>query len=71
MKTNLKTVAEVADMLGLTHGRVRQICRKYELGRILGHDRLLAPADIRAIKSRPDGRRKKTFSKSAKSRHAT
>src|SRR5690349_15379086 len=45
--SNLKTVQQVAEMLSLTDGRIRQICRAHNIGMRIGHNRLLTPSDIR------------------------
>jgi hypothetical protein len=49
--TNLKTVQQVAELLELTPGRIRQICLRHDIGTRLGRDRLLTPADVRRVKA--------------------
>lgn len=54
------SVQQVAKQLGLTDGRIRQICREYEIGVLLGRDRVLTEADVNRIKNLPDRRKKMT-----------
>jgi hypothetical protein len=53
----LFTVTDVARLLEITPGRVRQICRELELGQVFGKTRLLTVGDVAKIRSRGDGRR--------------
>ena len=46
----LYTTKQVADALGITTGRVRQIARKFEIGRWVGSMRLYTDADVAAIR---------------------
>lgn len=55
---NLYTVADVADQLGLTPGRIRQICREHNIGQVFGRDRLMDENDVKRIKNLPDRRKK-------------
>ena len=54
------SVQQVAEQLGLTDGRIRQICREYEIGVLLGRDRVLTAEDVNKIKNLPDRRKKIT-----------
>jgi hypothetical protein len=54
----LFSVQQVAEQLGVTDGRIRQICREHEIGVLLGRDRVLTPDDVRKIKNLPDRRKK-------------
>jgi hypothetical protein len=54
------SVQQVAEQLGLTDGRIRQICREYEIGVLLGRDRVLTVEDVNKIKNLPDRRKKIT-----------
>lgn len=60
LQQNLWTVTEVADELGVTTGRVRQICRAHGIGEILGKTRVLTDADVDRIRNLPDRRRRKS-----------
>lgn len=57
LKEKIHTVTEVAKLLGITTGRVRQICREKEIGQIIGKTRILTDKDIKEIESRPDRRK--------------
>jgi hypothetical protein len=50
------TVSEVARLLEITTGRVRQICRELMIGEVKGKTRLLTVEDIQHIEKRPDRR---------------
>jgi hypothetical protein len=50
------TVSEVARLLEITTGRVRQICRELNIGEVKGKTRLLTVEDIQHIEKRPDRR---------------
>lgn len=63
-RTQLKTVKDAAEIVGLTEARIRQICQAHEIGTKIGRDRLLTAADVRRIRSIPDGRTKKARPKS-------
>lgn len=50
----MQTLHELADEMGLSHGRLRQLCRAAKIqGVMVGTTRLLAPADVRKIKAFP------------------
>lgn len=55
---NVYTVSDVAEMLGLTTGRIRQICREFNIGQLVGRDRLMDENDVKRIKNLPDRRKK-------------
>lgn len=55
---NLYTVADVAEQLGLTPGRIRQICREHNIGQVLGGARLMDEDDVKRIENLPDRRKK-------------
>jgi len=55
---NLYTVADVAEILGLTPGRIRQICREFQIGQVIGGARLMDEDDLKRIKNVPDRRKK-------------
>lgn len=57
-REKLHTVSEVADILGVTSGRIRQICREYELGEVFARTRLLTESELEAIREIPDRRTK-------------
>lgn len=46
------TTEQVADALGITTGRVRQLARKYNLGTMVGRGRLYSPEDVEAMRAR-------------------
>ena len=48
----LYTTKQVADALGITTGRVRQLARALSLGRWVGSVRLFTDADIEVMRSR-------------------
>ena len=52
----LFTTTEVANLLRLTPGRVRQICREFSIGIVTGPTRVLTAEDIKKIEDRPDRR---------------
>ena len=56
----LFTTSEVANLLGVTPGRVRQICLELELGTKSGRDRFLTTEEIETMRGhqRPAGRPK-------------
>lgn len=56
IREKLFTVNDVARLLEVTPGRVRQICREREIGEVIGTTRLLTAEDIKTIEQRPDGR---------------
>lgn len=49
--TEIKTVSEAAAELGLTPGRIRQICLAHGIGEIHGTIRVLTQEDIRQIQA--------------------
>ena len=50
----LKTMTAVAEEMGLTVGRMSQLCKEHGIvGRKLGTARLLGPAEIRKLKQAP------------------
>lgn len=51
--TPFKTTQEVAEILGVTDSRIRQLCREYELGQIVGGTRVLYKSDIKKICETP------------------
>ena len=57
IKEKFHTVTEAAEALGITSGRVRQICRELEIGTVAGKTRLLSENDLRTIQDRPDRRK--------------
>ena len=48
----LYTTKQVADALGITTGRVRQLARKLNLGRWVGSVRLYSDADLAILRAR-------------------
>lgn len=48
----LYTTKQVADALGVTTGRIRQLARELELGRWVGSVRLYSDADVDAMRAR-------------------
>lgn len=56
----LFSVQQVAEELGITDRRVRQICAEHEIGVMLGRDRVLTDDDLRRIKNLPDRRKKQS-----------
>ena len=48
----LYTTKQVADALGITTGRVRQLARALKLGRWVGSVRLYTEADVDALRNR-------------------
>jgi len=46
------TTEQVAEALGITTGRVRQLARRYQLGTMIGRGRLYSPADVEVMRSR-------------------
>lgn len=46
------TTEQVAEALGITTGRVRQLARRYQLGTMVGRGRLYSPADVDVMRSR-------------------
>jgi hypothetical protein len=52
---NLLTTSEVAEILGLTVGRINQIARGRDLGIIKGNTRIFTPKELRTIKALTDG----------------
>lgn len=48
----LYTTKQIADMLGITTGRVRQLARALDLGRWVGSVRLYSEADLDVMRSR-------------------
>lgn len=57
IREKLHTVSDVADELGITTGRVRQICREFGIGEFIGRDRLLTQEEFEKIRNRPDRRK--------------
>jgi excisionase family DNA binding protein len=54
---NLMTVKQVAEELGVTEGRVRQLLSAGRLkGTKLGRDWLIRPRALAAVRNRPTGR---------------
>ena len=52
MKQMELTVSEAARQLGVTDGRVRQLCRQYDIGRIVNPRlRLLSTVDVQILKT--------------------
>lgn len=47
--TEIKTVTEAAKELGLTPGRIRQICIAHKIGEIHGTIRVLTAEDVHKI----------------------
>lgn len=58
IRQTLWTVAEVAESIGVTTGRIRQICIEHGFGQIVGNTRVLADAEVDAIRNLPDRRKK-------------
>lgn len=51
---------DVADLLGVSDARVRQLCIDYDRGQKVGRDRLLSDEDVEFLRNRPGiGRPKK------------
>lgn len=57
IKENIRTVSDVAEELRITTGRVRQICREFDIGVVVGKTRLLSDEDVDKIRQRPDRRK--------------
>jgi hypothetical protein len=53
MNTPLKTTQEVAQIFGVTDGRIRQIGRQEDIGAMIGGTRVFTPSDIRKIERIP------------------
>lgn len=53
MNTPLKTTQEVAEIFGVTDGRIRQIGRQEDIGAMIGGTRVFTPSDIRKIERIP------------------
>lgn len=47
------TVPEIADEMGLSHGRVRALCREHDLGVVKGRDRILTYKEVLKLKRIP------------------
>lgn len=47
-----KTTEQVADALGITTGRVRQLARHFGLGIMVGRARLYSAADVEVMRNR-------------------
>lgn len=58
LKEKLYNCKEAADILGLTDGRIRQICRWNSIGQKVGRDWLLTAKDLEILRSEEN--RKKT-----------
>lgn len=58
MKFNqeIYTTSEVAELLGVTHGRISQIARARKLGKKLGTVRIFTQEDVEKIREIPDRR---------------
>lgn len=54
----IATTAQAAIILGITERRVRQLADAGGIGWNIGRDWLFSPADIEAMRARPDGRRR-------------
>lgn len=50
--TDYKTTEQVADALGITTGRVRQLARKLNLGVMIGRGRLYSERDVAVMRTR-------------------
>ena len=49
---DLKTMAEVARDMGLSEGRISQLCNEHDIvGRRIGAARLLSPRQVKKLKS--------------------
>jgi hypothetical protein len=65
--SKIYSVREAADLFGITEGRIRQLCRAFEIGRKIGRDWLLTEADIHRLESAPGTRFSKISEKSPNS----
>lgn len=65
------TTEQVADALGITTGRVRQLARKDGLGTMVGRGRLYSEADVETMRRRNTrrGRRKEQDDDDRTGRH--
>ena len=52
----LYTTAQAADQLGISRQLVGRYARRHNIGTVYGRQRLLTPADIETIRTRPDHR---------------
>lgn len=59
MKTKLYTTSQAAELLGLTDGRIRQICRGNGIGTKQGRDWFLTSKELRKLRS-AENRKKKS-----------
>ena len=57
IKEKIYTVAEAAEILALTEGRVRQLCRWNSIGVKLGRDWVLSDEDVQKLRDRDDRRK--------------
>lgn len=58
LKEKLFTTPEAARLLQLTPGRIRQICREFDIGTVHGNTRVLTAEDLKRLESRPDRRKR-------------
>lgn len=58
IQQKLHTVTEVARSLGLTTGRIRQICNEHGIGEIYGSTRLFSEKEVKQLCNIPDRRTK-------------
>ena len=49
MKTKLYTTSQAAELLGLTDGRIRQICRANSIGEKRGRDWFLTAREVTSL----------------------
>lgn len=54
----LFSVMDVADKLGVSDARVRQLCIEYEIGQIVGSSRVLTEEDVEQLEEIRSNQRK-------------
>lgn len=54
---NLLTTSEVAEILGLTVGRISQLSRELKVGTVMGTTRIFTRSEFRKIERREDKRK--------------
>ena len=58
MMTNLHTTQKVADALGISIPRVKQLAVNMQLGQKVGRDWVFTDEDVERMRQRDDGRRR-------------
>jgi excisionase family DNA binding protein len=64
MPLRMLTVAETAELLGVSVERVRQFCYQGRLGHKVGRDWVITEEELAALERKPVGRPKKDNAKS-------